>query len=73
MPSPSLGASGVVGTADIRTLALVGPAAAGKTLLAQALLRASGTIGAASPADRGGTVSDHDRSSAECSTRSTAR
>jgi elongation factor G len=60
MPSPSLGASGVVGTADIRTLALVGPAAAGKTLLAQALLRASGTIGAASPADRGGTVSDHD-------------
>jgi len=44
----------------IRTLALVGPAAAGKTTLAEALLRQSGAIGAAGSVERGSTVSDHD-------------
>jgi elongation factor G len=57
MPSPSNGASDVA-TADIRTLALVGPSAAGKTVLAEALLQASGAIGAAGSLERGGTVSD---------------
>lgn len=59
MPSPSPSA-GVVGTADIRTLALVGPAAAGKTLLAEAMLQAAGVIGSLGSLERGGTVSDHD-------------
>lgn len=59
MPSPSLGAS-PVGPADIRTLALVGPSAAGKTSLAEALLQAAGVIGAAGSLERGSTVSDHD-------------
>ena len=44
----------------LRTLALVGPAAAGKTTLAEALLAASGAIGAAGSVERGSTVSDHD-------------
>jgi elongation factor G len=44
----------------IRTLALVGPAAAGKTSLAEALLREAGAIGAAGSVERGSTVSDHD-------------
>ena len=44
----------------IRTLALVGPAAAGKTLLAEALLQRSGAIGAMGSVERGSTVSDHD-------------
>jgi elongation factor G len=62
MPSPSPGASGaaVFRTADIRTLALVGPAAAGKTSLTEALLQAAGEIGAAGSLERGSTVSDHD-------------
>ncbi|MBT9488196.1 MAG: elongation factor G [Rubrivivax sp.] len=62
MPSPSPGASGaaVFRTADIRTLALVGPAAAGKTSLTEALLLAAGEIGAAGSLERGSTVSDHD-------------
>ena len=59
MPSPSPSAS-ELGTADIRTLALVGPAAAGKTLLAEALLQAAGMIGSLGALERGGTVSDHD-------------
>ncbi len=59
MPSPSNGAS-AVDTADIRTLALVGPSAAGKTVLAEALLQAAGAIGAAGALERGATVSDHD-------------
>jgi elongation factor G len=59
MPSPSPSAS-EAGTADIRTLALVGPAAAGKTLLAEALLQAAGVIGSLGALERGGTVSDHD-------------
>ena len=59
-PSPSASAPAAVGTADIRTLALVGPAAAGKTLLAEALLQAAGVIGSLGSLERGGTVSDHD-------------
>ena len=45
---------------NIRTLALVGPAAAGKTTLAEALLQHTGAIGAAGRVERGSTVSDHD-------------
>ena len=55
MPSPA--SSGI---AAIRTLALVGPAAAGKTSIAEALLHKSGAIGAQGSLDRGTTVSDHD-------------
>lgn len=46
--------------AHIRTLALVGASAAGKTTLAEALLHASGAIGSAGSVERGSTVSDHD-------------
>ena len=46
--------------ARIRTLALVGPAAAGKTTLVEALLQRAGVIGAAGSVERGSTVSDHD-------------
>ncbi|MCU0929934.1 MAG: elongation factor G, partial [Burkholderiaceae bacterium] len=56
MPSPSNGGA----IAAIRTLALVGPAAAGKTSLVEALLHRAGMIGAAGSLERGGTVSDHD-------------
>ena len=45
---------------NIRTLALVGPAAAGKTTLVEALLQRTGAIGAAGSVERGSTVSDHD-------------
>ena len=45
---------------NIRTLALVGPAAAGKTTLAEALLQHTGAMGAAGSVERGSTVSDHD-------------
>jgi elongation factor G len=55
MPSPSTS-----GTAGIRTLALVGAAAAGKTTLCEALLQACGVVGAAGSVERGTTVSDHD-------------
>ncbi|HSW08231.1 elongation factor G [Aquabacterium sp.] len=58
MPSPQ--PSGAVQVADIRTLALVGPAAAGKTSLAEALLVKAGAIGAAGSLERGSTVSDYD-------------
>ncbi len=58
MPSPAAGAA--TGTESIRTLALVGPAAAGKTLLAEALLQRCGVIGAMGSIERGSTVSDHD-------------
>ena len=47
-------------TEAIRTLALVGPAAAGKTGLAEALLLKSGAINAAGSLERGSTVSDFD-------------
>ncbi|MGC4078488.1 MAG: elongation factor G [Rubrivivax sp.] len=58
MPSPLSGAS--VGIDSIRTLAFVGPSAAGKTTLAEALLQRTGAIGAAGSIERGSTVSDHD-------------
>jgi elongation factor G len=58
MPSPANG--GPTGVAGIRTLALVGPAAAGKTMLAEALLLQAGVIGSAGSLERGSTVSDHD-------------
>ena len=54
MPSAS------ITTANIRTLALVGPQGAGKTSLAEALLVRTGTIGAAGSLERGSTVSDSD-------------
>ena len=65
MPSPSNGSATVgspaaPGVAALRTLALVGPAAAGKTSLAEALLVKAGVLGAAGTVERGSTVSDHD-------------
>lgn len=44
----------------IRTVALVGPASAGKTLLLDALLAHAGVIPQAGSIERGSTVSDHD-------------
>ena len=66
MPSPAQNgaANGATGGADvvarIRTLALVGPAAAGKTSLAEALLHCAGMIGTPGVVERGSTVSDFD-------------
>ena len=66
MPSPANGAAAdstankAASIATIRTLALVGPAAAGKTSLAEALLVKAGTIGAAGSLERGSTTSDFD-------------
>ncbi|HUN93412.1 MAG TPA: elongation factor G [Burkholderiaceae bacterium] len=47
-------------TEDLRTVALVGHGAAGKTTLLEALLAKSSMIGAAGSVERGTTVSDHD-------------
>ena len=47
-------------TAAIRTLALVGQPAAGKTSLTEALLWKAGAIGAPGSLERGSTVSDFD-------------
>ncbi|MDR3417107.1 MAG: elongation factor G [Nevskia sp.] len=47
-------------TEDIRNLALVGQAGAGKTLLAEALLHRAGAIAAMGELARGTTVCDHD-------------
>ena len=58
MPSPLSGAGAAV--ESIRTLALVGPAAAGKTSLAEAMLVASGAIVTPGSLERGTTVSDFD-------------
>ena len=58
MPSPV--PAGTVQVSDIRTLAFVGPAAAGKTMLVEALLQQSGAIGAVGSLERGTTVSDND-------------
>jgi elongation factor G len=58
MSSPTPGSAARM--AAIRTLALVGPAAAGKTSLAEALLAKTGAIGAAGTLERGSTVSDFD-------------
>jgi elongation factor G len=65
MPTPSNGStsspgSPLPGVASLRTLAFVGPAAAGKTSLAEALLVKAGVLGAAGTLERGSTVSDHD-------------
>jgi elongation factor G len=67
MPSPTNGsaaqphsAAATAAVHQIRTLALVGPAAAGKTQLAEALLLKAGALGAAGSLERGSTVSDHD-------------
>jgi elongation factor G len=46
--------------AALRTLALVGPATAGKTSLVEALLWKAGALGAPGSVERGSTVSDHD-------------
>jgi len=59
MPSPSTPGAAFAVPA-IRTLALVGPAASGKTSLAEALLVRSGAIGSAGSLERGSTVSDYD-------------
>lgn len=48
------------GIAAIRTLALAGPAGAGKTTLAEALLLKAGAINVAGSIEKGSTVSDHD-------------
>ncbi len=58
MPSPLPGVS--AGIESIRTIALVGPAAAGKTCLAEALLAAGGAIVTPGSLERGTTVSDFD-------------
>ncbi|MBK6867945.1 MAG: elongation factor G [Burkholderiales bacterium] len=58
MPQPATDSATPV--SNIRTLALVGPAAAGKTTLAEALLQRTGVIDAAGSVERGNTVSDHD-------------
>jgi elongation factor G len=55
MPSSTAG-----DIAAIRTLAFVGPAAAGKTSLIEALLVKAGAIGAPGSLERGSTVSDFD-------------
>jgi elongation factor G len=59
MPSTSQGGASAA-TSALRTLALVGPAAAGKTCLAEALLLRAGVIGAPGSLERGSTVSDFD-------------
>ncbi|HEY4080428.1 MAG TPA: elongation factor G [Burkholderiaceae bacterium] len=46
--------------AGIRTVALVGPASAGKTTLLEALLVQAGTLAQAGSVERGSTVSDYD-------------
>lgn len=61
MPSPiASGAAAAVPVANIRTLALVGAAAAGKTTLSEALLAAAGVIASPGSVERGNTVSDAD-------------
>ena len=65
MSSPSLsgavaGAGTSASVASIRTIAFVGPAAAGKTTLTEALLAMSGAVAAAGSVERGSTVSDHE-------------
>jgi elongation factor G len=58
MPSRSNGLAAEMEA--VRTLALVGAAASGKTTLAEALLHKAGAIGARGSIERGNTVSDHD-------------
>ncbi|MBS0468615.1 MAG: elongation factor G [Proteobacteria bacterium] len=52
--------SGTTSFDNIRNLCLIGPAAAGKTTLVEALLQQAGAITAAGSVERGSTVSDHD-------------
>jgi elongation factor G len=59
-PAPNGAANGADTVARIRTLALVGPAAAGKTSLAEALLHRAGMIATPGSLERGSTVSDFD-------------
>jgi elongation factor G len=59
-PAAGASAAGTTEIAGIRTLALVGPAAAGKTSLSEAMLVKAGMIGAPGTLERGTTVSDHD-------------
>ncbi|WP_432730148.1 elongation factor G [Variovorax sp. W6] len=58
MPSRSNGLAAEMEA--VRTLALVGASASGKTSLAEALLLEAGAIGARGSVERGTTVSDHD-------------
>lgn len=62
MPSiPASPTAGSVGSPEgIRTLALVGQTASGKTSLVEAMLHKAGAIGAPGSLDRGTTVSDFD-------------
>ena len=66
MPSPALPgtqpgrADAPLGVDAIRTLALVGPTGAGKTLLAEMLLARAGAIASPGSIERGSTVSDHE-------------
>lgn len=69
MPSPATaaaagsspaGASALNEMHTIRSLALVGPRAAGKTTLTEALLLRAGMVSQAGSVERGNTVSDHD-------------
>jgi elongation factor G len=52
--------SSTSGITSIRTLALTGPAGAGKTTLIEALLHRCGVISATGSIEKGNTVSDHD-------------
>lgn len=56
----SIPASPLAGPAGIRTLALVGQTAAGKTSLVEAMLHQAGAIGAPGSLERGTTVTDFD-------------
>ncbi|WP_418119394.1 elongation factor G [Variovorax sp. 350MFTsu5.1] len=58
MPSRSNGLAAEMEA--VRTLALVGACASGKTSIAEALLHEAGAIGARGSVERGTTVSDHD-------------
>lgn len=58
MPSRSNGLAAEMEA--VRTLALVGASASGKTTLAEVLLLRTGAIGAPGSVERGSTVSDHD-------------
>ena len=60
LPAAGASAVGNAAIAGIRTLALVGPAATGKTSLAEAMLVKASMIGAPGSLERGTTVSDHD-------------
>ncbi len=60
MSSPETPDTVAASVCSIRTLALVGPAAGGKTSLAEALLAASGAINSLGSLERGTTVSDFD-------------